>query len=111
MADEQVDAVGERPFEVGTILSPAEAKVREVVQEAPEEGFAVALVGLRVEDVRVPEEIDRARGTDLPVGVPKVQGQKAPVQGLRLVAQLRGHALLLDELVLQEGEVEGVHLA
>ncbi len=46
--------------EIGTILRPTHAKVRKMMEEEPEDLLAIRPILLRVQDVVVPELVDRA---------------------------------------------------
>lgn len=107
----QVEGLGaaERVLEVLSVLLPAHAEVRVVVEVAAEGLVAVSHVGAGVEDVLVPEEIDGI-SRDHALAVALHQGEPALILKLGFVGLLGRPALafvLVAQLHLDHLEVEG----
>ena len=59
MQDEEVDRLGERLLERFPIVGSTHSEVGVVVQHATKQSLSVGGVGLSVEDVGMPEVVDR----------------------------------------------------
>lgn len=95
--------------EVLRILLPPHPEVREVMEEEAEDLLAVTRIGARVEDVLVPEGIDRLCGDDRLLRETDVQLEELLVQHLSHIDfRFRpAHAFFrIHELSLDHGEVE-----
>ena len=109
MADEEVDALFKRLLECSLVLGVAHPEIGEVVERTSEDCGAVPSVRLRVEDVGVPERVNRARKTEHAIRVPNVEGEEANVEVFDRVAHFeRGPCAVAYELGLQPREVEAL---
>jgi hypothetical protein len=104
--DEKVNGLCESLFQCLAILRAPHSEVWEVVQHLTEEPITVAGVGARIQDVRVPELVNRTCRADLPVRVADVEGEELAVKCLHLVAILWRPIILLRELAPQHAEIE-----
>jgi hypothetical protein len=103
----EVERTLEGCLEIGAIFRAPHPKIGEVVQVLAEEVLAVLSVGSGVEDVGVPEFVDRTRGTDLLARVADVEREELAVEILDLVTVLVNPAALFDQLAPEHREITG----
>ena len=106
MDDELLDGLAKRLLKSSFVVGTAHPKIREVMQIPAEDEFAVSGVGARIEDMGVPEGIDRPGGTDLLVGIARVQRQKLTIERFDVLAKLRRPAALVNQLPLEHREIK-----
>ena len=70
---------------------------------------AILLVRPRVQDVGMPEVVDRPGRADLPVSVHDVESEKTTIQILDLVLVLGRPAFFFAKLSLEHAEIEPRH--
>jgi len=76
------------------------------MEEGAKEAIGVLGVGPCVEDVGVPEVVDRTGRTDLAPGVDNIESKELPVEGVDLIGIFFAPAAFLSELPLQHRKVK-----
>jgi hypothetical protein len=103
--DEEVLALIEGRLQGRKIVWTTHSEIRKVMKEMTKEVIAISFVSARIQDVCVPEFIDRPSGTDFPIWIHDIESQETAIQILYFRLVLKRPTLLLAKLELYHRKV------
>ena len=105
MPDKENPTLIEGCLQVGSVGRATHTEIGKVVQILPEKVLAIAFVRPSVQDVGMPEIIDRPRWTDLLVSICDIESEKTTIQILDFALVLRRPSLLFTKLPFEHAEI------